>query len=281
MGKNAIGRGVSRFEDDRLLRGGGSYVDDIQLANMAYGALVRSPYGHAKIKSIDVSAARAAPGVLAVITADDWSAAGLGDLPSHSHAGLKRRGGVPLYVPKYPVLAGDRVRWVGDPLVFIVAETMAQAIDAQELVSAEYQQLDAIISTSQAMNSDGPRVYDDCDNNVCFVECAGNKAAVVDAFANAQHIVKHRFVINRVTAAPMEPRGVVAYYDGSNGRFIVHTATQRPHTFRAQLAQILRSSRGPGAHNYGRYRRQLWVEITGVQRGAARLLRFESNGQAG
>ena len=238
MGKNAIGRQVGRFEDERLLRGCGSYVDDIQLTNMAYGVLVRSPYGHARIKSIDVTAAKAATGVLDVITADDWSAAGLGDLPSH--AGLKRHGGAPMYSAKYPVLASDRVRWVGDPLVFIVAETMAQAMDAQELVFAEYEQLHAIVSTTQAMSPDGARVYDDCKDNICFVECAGDKAAVDSGFAKAKYVVKHRFVINRVTAAPMEPRGVVARYDRVNGRFTVHTATQRPHIFREQLAKIIK-----------------------------------------
>ena len=223
-----------------MLRGAGSYVDDIRLDNMAYGVLVRSPHGHAKINSIDVGAAKCAPGVLTVVTGDDWSAAGLGDLPSHSNGNLKRPSGAPLFVPRYPVLASDRVRWVGDPVVFIVAETLMQAVDAQELVSVEYQELDAVVSTSQALNSNGPRVYDDCDSNICFIERAGNKAAVDDALTNAQHIVRHRFVINRVTAAPMEPRGVVAYYESSNGRFIVHTATQRPHVYRAQLAQILR-----------------------------------------
>ena len=108
MGEFAIGQGVPRFEDPRLVRGGGRYTDDVQLPGMAYGIVVRSPHGHARITSLDVDAARAAPGVLAVITGADWKAAGLGDLPSH--AGLKRRDGSPMYKPRYTVLAEDHVR---------------------------------------------------------------------------------------------------------------------------------------------------------------------------
>ena len=108
MGEFAIGQGVSRFEDPRLVRGGGSYTDDIQMPGMAYGVVLRSPHGHAKIKSIDTAAARAAPGVLAIITGADWKAAGLGDLLSHP--GLKLRDGSPMFKPRYPVLAETHVR---------------------------------------------------------------------------------------------------------------------------------------------------------------------------
>ena len=113
MGEFAIGQGVSRFEDPRLVRGGGRYIDDIKLPGMAYGVVLRSPHAHAKIKSIDTTAAKAAPGVLAVLTAADRKAAGFGDLPAPG--GLKRRDGSPMYKPRYPILAEDRVRWVGDP----------------------------------------------------------------------------------------------------------------------------------------------------------------------
>src|SRR5712691_10456476 len=125
MGDFAIGQGVPRFEDPRLVRGGGQYTDDVQMPGMAYGVVLRAQHAHAKINSIDTTAAKAAPGVLAVITGADWKAAGLGDLPSH--AGLKRPGGGPMHKPRYTVLAEDRARWVGDPVVFAVAETQAQA----------------------------------------------------------------------------------------------------------------------------------------------------------
>jgi len=238
MGEFAIGQSVPRFEDPRLVRGAGRYVDDVQLPGMTYGVVLRSPHGHAKINSIDTGSAKVAPGVLAIITADDWKAAGLGDLPTH--AGLKRRDGSPMYKPRYTVLAEQRTRWIGDPVVFIVAETPDQALDAAELVQIDYEEIPAVISTGDAVKSGSPRVYDDCPDNTSFVELIGDKAACDAGFAKAAHVVKHRFVINRVTAACMEPRGTIGHFDAGNGRYTVYTPTQRPHGFRAELAGILK-----------------------------------------
>src|SRR4029450_7761401 len=126
MGEFAIGQSVSRFEDPRLLRGGGRYVDDIVLPGMVFGYVLRSPHAHARIRSIDPSAAKAAPGVLAVLTGADWAASGFGDLPVPG--GFKRRNGAPMYRPPYPALVRERVRWVGDYVAFVVAETRAQAM---------------------------------------------------------------------------------------------------------------------------------------------------------
>src|SRR5262249_46851222 len=128
MGEFAIGQGVPRFEDPRLIRGGGRYIGDIAMPNMAHGVVVRAQHAHAKIKSIDTAAAKAAPGVLCVLTAADWKKSGFGELPGHG--GLKQRDGSPMYKPSYPVLAEDRVRWVGDCVAFVVADTLAQAMDA-------------------------------------------------------------------------------------------------------------------------------------------------------
>ena len=136
MGEFAIGQGVPRFEDPRLVRGGGRYIDDVVYPGMAFGVVLRSPHGHAKILSIKTGGAVAAPGVLAVITAADWKKAGLGELPSHT--GLKRRDGSPMFKAAYPALAEDRVRWVGDPVAFVVAETAAQAADAAEMIEVDY-----------------------------------------------------------------------------------------------------------------------------------------------
>ncbi len=238
MGEFAIGQHVARFEDLRLVRGAGHYTDDLQLLGMAYGVVLRSQHAHAKIVSIDTAVAKTAPGVLAVITGADWKAAGLGDLPSHS--GLKRPGGGPMYKPRYTVLAEDRVRWVGDCVAFVVAETQAQALDAAEKIAVEYQELPAVVVTAEAMKPGSPRVYDDCPDNISFMEPIGDKAACDASFAKAAHVVKHRFVVNRVTAVTMEPRGAVGRFDRGDGRYIIHTATQRPHGFRAELAQILR-----------------------------------------
>jgi len=239
MGEFAIGQGVSRFEDPRLVRGGGKYIDDVVYPGMAYGVMLRSPHGHAKIISIDTSAAKAAPGVLAVITAADWKNAGLGELPSHG--GLKRRDGSPMFKPSYPVLADDRVRWVGDPVAFVVAETQAQAADAAELIAVDYEPLPAVVSTAKAIEPDAAKVWDGCADNISFVELIGDKAATDAAFAKAAHIVKHRFVINRVTAASMEPRGAVGVYLPAEDRYIIHSPVQRAHPYRSELAkQVLK-----------------------------------------
>lgn len=238
MGEFAIGQGVSRFEDPRLVQGRGSYTDDVQLPGMAYGVVVRSPHGHAKILSIDTAAAKAAPGVRAVITAADWKAAKLGDLPSHS--GLKRRDGSAMLKPRYPVLAENRVRWVGDPVTFVVADTPAQALDAAEQVAVDYEELPAVVSTAAAARADAPRVHDECPDNISFVELIGDKAATDAAFAGAAHVVKGSFVINRVTAAAIEPRGAVGVYLPAEDRYIVYSPVQRAHPYRNEIAKVLK-----------------------------------------
>jgi carbon-monoxide dehydrogenase large subunit len=149
-----------------------------------------------------------------------------------------------MYKPRYTVLAEDRVRWIGDCVAFVVADTAAQAMDAAELVQVDYEPLPAVVSTADAAKPGGPRVYDDCAENISFVELIGDKAACDAGFAKAAHTVKHRFIINRVTAACMEPRGAVGHYNPGDGRYTIHTPTQRPHGFRAELAQILKVPEG-------------------------------------
>ncbi len=238
MGEFAIGQGVSRFEDPRLIRGGGRYTDDIKLPGMAHGVVLRSPHAHAKVNSIDVAAAKTAPGVLAVLTSADIKAAGYTDLPVPG--GHKRRDGSPMYKPRYPILAEDRVRWVGDSVAFVVAETAAQALDAAEMIAVDYEELPAVTSTVEASKPGGPRVWDDCPDNICFVELIGDKAAVDAAFARAARVVRHLFVINRVTAATMEPRGAVGDYNGADGRYTIYTPIQRPHPTRTELSRLLK-----------------------------------------
>ncbi len=238
MGEFAIGQGVPRFEDPRLVRGGGRYIDDVVYPGMAFGVVLRSPHGHAKILSIKTDNARAAPGVLAVITAADWKKAGLGELPSH--AGLKRRDGSPMFKAAYPVLAEDRVRWVGDPVAFVVAETTAQAADAAEMIEVDYEPLPAVVSTAKATEPGAAKVWDGCPDNICFVELLGDKAATDAAFAKAAHVVKHRFVINRVTAAAMEPRGAVGVYLPAEDRYIIHSPVQRAHPYRNEIAKVMK-----------------------------------------
>jgi carbon-monoxide dehydrogenase large subunit len=238
MGEFAIGQGVPRFEDPRLVRGGGRYIDDVVYPGMAFGVVLRSPHGHAKILSIKTDNARSAPGVLAVITAADWKRAGLGELPSH--AGLKRRDGAPMFKAAYPVLAEDRVRWVGDPVAFVVAETAAQAADAAEMIEIDYEPLPAVVSTAKATEPGAAKVWDGCADNIGFVELLGDKAATDAAFAKAAHVVKHRFVINRVTAAAMEPRGAVGVYLPAEDRYIIHSPVQRAHPYRNEIAKVMK-----------------------------------------
>jgi aerobic carbon-monoxide dehydrogenase large subunit len=235
MGEFALGQAVPRFEDPRLIRGGGRYVGDIVLPGIAYGFVLRSPHAHAKIRAIDASAAKAAPGVLAVLTGADWQASGFGDLPVPG--GFKRRDGSPIYRPPYPALVKDRVRWVGDYIAFVVAESQWQAQDAAEMIEVDYEPLPAVVSTADASAPGAPLVWDDCPNNICFVTLEGDKAATEAAFARATHVVKHRFVINRVTAMTMEPRGSIGEYNPSDGRYTVYTTLQRAHPFRSELSQ--------------------------------------------
>ncbi len=200
--------------------------------------VLRSPHGHAKINSIDTTTAKAAPGVLAVITAADWKEAGLGELPSHS--GLKLRDGSTMFKPPYPVLAEDRVRWIGDPVAFVVAGTNAQAADAAEMIEVDYEPLPAVVSTAKAADPGAAKVWDGCADNISFVELIGDKAATDAAFAKAAHIAKHRFVINRVTAAAMEPRGAVGVYLPAEDRYIIHTPAQRAHPYRNEIAKVMK-----------------------------------------
>jgi carbon-monoxide dehydrogenase large subunit len=237
MGEFALGQPVPRFEDPRLLRGGGRYVDDMVLPRMAFGYVLRSPHAHARILAIDTSKAKEAPGVLAVLTGEDWRESGWGSLPTPG--GLRRRGGAPGYRHPFPALARDRVRWVGDYVAFVVAETREQAADAAELIQVEYELLPSVVSSEAALAADAPRVWEEAPDNVCFFHEVGDRAAVEAAMARADRVVKRRFVVNRVTAAAMEPRGAIGDYNPADGRYTIYTTLQRTHAYRADLAQII------------------------------------------
>ena len=237
MGEFALGQPVPRFEDPRLIRGGGHYVDDLALPRMAWGHVLRSPHAHARIRAIDTSAAKAAPGVLLVLTGEDWAASGWNDLPTPG--GLKRQGGTPAGKLHFPALTKDKVRWVGDYVAFVVAETREQAMDAAELIEVDYEPLPSVVSNEAARAQDAPLVWEDRPDNICFIHPEGNRAATEAAFAKADRIVKRRFVINRVTAASMEPRGAVADYNKAEDRYTVYTVLQRAHGYRADLAGII------------------------------------------
>src|SRR5579862_5709467 len=239
MGIQAIGQKVRREEDLRLLTGRGRYVDDVAAPGGARGYVLRSPHAHARLAAIDTSAARAAPGVLAVLTGADLATRGLGTLrpavPRRKHTGAAA------FVCPQPLLAQRRVRYVGDPVAFVVAETLNQAKDAAELIAVGYEPLPAVVSAEAALAPGAPLVWDDNPGNEAFTHAAGDRAAVEAAFARAHHITRHKVVVNRVTANSMEPRGCLAHYDPSDERYTIRCTVQSVHQVRAALAgQIFR-----------------------------------------
>src|SRR5438132_10931922 len=183
MSVQAIGQPVRREEDLRLLRGKGRYVDDVREPNEARGYVLRSPHAHARIVALDARRARAAPGVLAMLTGDDLRRRGLGTLMPGVRR--RRRNGAPALVCPQPLLAGDRVRYVGDPVAFIAAETLNQAKDAAELIDIEYEPMVAAVTAEAALASGAPAVWDENPGNEAFFHEIGDKSAVDAAFANA------------------------------------------------------------------------------------------------
>ncbi|MPY75331.1 MAG: molybdopterin-dependent oxidoreductase [Alphaproteobacteria bacterium] len=233
MGKFGIGQAVERVEDTRLLTGRGRYTDDIDLDNQAYAVVLRSPHAHAEIRAIDTSPALAVPGVLAVYTAADIKAAGLGTLPCVIP--LKQVDGSPLVTPPRPLLAEGRVRHVGDPVAFVVAESVAQANAAAALVEVDYAPLAAVASTKHATDSGAPQIWDAAPGNRCFVWADGDAAAVDAAFASADRAITLELVNNRIIVNPMETRAAIGAWDGK--RFTLYTPSQGPHGIRGLMAR--------------------------------------------
>jgi carbon-monoxide dehydrogenase large subunit len=233
-GEFGIGQPVPREEDPYLVRGAGRYVDDVQAVGQARAYVLRSPHGHAAIRRIDVAAARSMPGVLLVLTGTDPEVTSLGLL--RAHALRKRREGSAAFVAPQPYLARDRVRYLGDPVAFVVAETIDQAKDAAEAIEIDYEALPAIATTEDAIAPDALAVWDACHNNEAFTHEGGDAAAVARAFAAAAHIVRHRMVINRLTANSMESRGCLAEYAPREERVTLRCTVQGPHMVRRVLA---------------------------------------------
>lgn len=227
-----VGQPTPRIEDRRLLTGTGHFTDDVVYPGLCYGVAVRSPHAHAAVNEVDVSDALSCPGVLTVFTGRDWVERGLGGLPV--------AGGKPLYRPEYLPLAVDRVRYVGDPVAFVVAETPEQAEEAAEQILVDYEPLAAVTDARAAAAGDAPLVWEDCKRNICMQHEEGDLAAVNAAFAKAAHVVHQRLTISRATAAAMEPRAAVGLYDCGSARFTLHTPLQRGTNYRHELARTLR-----------------------------------------
>ncbi len=235
MGKFGIGQSVRREEDPRLLTGRGYYVNDVNLPNQAYVHILRSPYAHAEIRSIDTTEAKAAPGVLAVFTGADVAVDNLG-VPGMP-AKWKRPDGEPMKYRPQPPLGTDRVRYVGDPVAMVIAETLNQARDAAELIDVDFDMLPSITDTAQTVESDAPRVWDDYPDNIAGLFQSGDADAAASALTGAAHVIKRRFVISRVFANYMEPRGAIGDYDPREDRYTLYADVQYPHRVRQLLAE--------------------------------------------
>lgn len=235
MQKFGIGQPAARVEDQRFLTGRGQYLDDINLPGQAVGVFVRSPHAHADIKGIDVEAARAMPGVLAVYTVDDLAADGIGDVPCL--AAVKQRDGSPPVMPPRPALARGRVRHVGDPVAFVVAQTRLQALDAAEQVLVDYEPLPAVVDTAGAVADGAVQLWEQAPKNLCLDWETGDAGKTAAAFSRAARVVSLDLVNNRVVPNSMETRGAIAEIEPQTGRLVLHVSCQGVHVLRRPLAQ--------------------------------------------
>ena len=234
MSKYGIGQPVLRFEDPRLLRGKGKYVNDVNIHGQAHAVFVRSPHAHALIRKIDIEAAQKSPGVVAVFTGHDVVADKLG-MPK-ANMPRKRPDGSPMYAPQRPPLITDRVRYVGDPVAMVVADTLAEAKDAAELVNIDYEPIPSVTRTEDTVKPGAPAVWDDCPDNISNHIERGNKAAADEAIKGAAKVIKRRYIITRVHAQFMEPRGTLGVYDEGEDRLTLYADVQYPHRVRSMLA---------------------------------------------
>jgi carbon-monoxide dehydrogenase large subunit len=237
MGEFGIGQAVSRFEDPRLLRGGGRYIDDVNMPRQAYAYILRSPHAHARIVRLDFAVAQELPGVVGIFTQGDLAADGLGT----TSVGFQRKrpDGSPLFARPHPGLAKDRVRFVGDPIALVVAESLDAAKDAAEAIDIEFDALPSVTATTDATLPGAAPVWDECPDNISHIFETGNKAATDAAFAQAAHVVRRRYVISRVHAQYMEPRGALGVYDPRDERFTLYADVQYPHRVRQMLANTI------------------------------------------
>ena len=227
---SGIGAAVRRKEDDRFLRGKGTYVDDINRWGQVHAKFLRSPHAHANIKGIDLSKAQSAPGVVAVFTGADLEADGVGGLICGWT--ITQPNGETHKAPKHPVIAVGKVRHVGEAVAMVIAETAAQAADAAEQIEVDYEELPSVASIARTFNDDAPLIHDDAPGNVCYDWEVGDKAATDAAFSSAHHVAKIDLINNRLVPNPIEPRAALAEYNEGSGEFTFHTTSQNPHVAR-------------------------------------------------
>jgi aerobic carbon-monoxide dehydrogenase large subunit len=236
MAEKGIGAAVPRKEDQRFITGKGRYTDDINQHGQAYAYFVRSPHAHARIKGIAKGSAENMPGVLAVLTGDDAKADGLGNLICGWL--VKSKDGSPMKMGPHPLLAQDKVRYVGDPVAVVVADTYQQAKDAGEALEVEYEELDAVVGVGDAHDATA-LVHDEVANNLIFDWELGDKAATDAAFARAAHVTKMDVVNNRLVPNAMEPRASVGHYDAGGDSFTCYVTSQNPHVHRLVMSAFI------------------------------------------
>lgn len=242
MGRFGIGQAVTRKEDHRLVTGRGRFTDDLQPEGCLYAAFVRSPHAHAEIRSVDLSAARQVPGVLAVLTIDDLDAAGIGSLPCMTV--YNNRDGTPMAQPERPVLARGRVRFVGDPVVAVIAVSRHAARDGAEAVQIDYEPLPAVVELARAFDPDAPQIWPEAPGNLALDWEIGDPGAVDRLFAQAERVIELTLVNNRIFVNPMETRACLAEYDADRDRLTLTVGSQGVHSMHAILCdRVLRIPR--------------------------------------
>ncbi len=237
MGFEGIGASVKRKEDHRFLSGNGNYTDDINRPGQLYAYIKRAARPHARINGIDAAAAKAAPGVVAVFTGADTQADNVGGIPCGWQ--IHNKDGSPMAEPTHPVLAVGKVRFVGDAVAVVIAETRQGAKDAAEALAIDYQDLPAVASVLEAVKPGAAPVHDEVLGNVCYDWHIGDKAVTEAAFAGAATVVKLDLVNNRLIPNAMEPRAAVGDYDKSSGEYTLYTTSQNPHVIRLLMGAFV------------------------------------------
>jgi carbon-monoxide dehydrogenase large subunit len=230
-----IGQSLRRKEDARFLTGAGQYTDDVAMPHQTYAYFLRSPHAHAKILGIDTSKAKKAPGVVAIYTGADLE--GVNGLPCGWL--ITSTDGTPMKEPPHPVLAKGKVRYVGDHVALVVAESLDQAKDAAELIEVDYDVLPSVVNCVDALESGAPQVHDEAPGNKCYTWAIGDKAAVDAAFAKAAHVTTLDIVNNRLVPNAIEPRAAVASYNRSEEAYILYVANQNPHVERLLMTAFV------------------------------------------
>jgi len=237
MTDQGIGASVKRKEDLRFITGQGQYVDDINRHGQSYAVFVRSPHAHATIKNIDISAAKAAPGVLGIFTGADIAKDKVGGLICGWM--IHSKDGSPMKAGPHPALAQGKVRYVGDHVAVVIADTLMQARDAAELVSVDYDVHAPVVDLGKAQAAGQPQVHAEAPGNTVYQWHLGDKAAVDEAFAKAAHVTKLDIVNNRLIPNAMEPRAAIGEYDRGQDAFTLYTTSQNPHVARLVLSAFI------------------------------------------